>query len=53
VLVTPRPRVTKIYNRFDYEPQKREALERWEVHPMQIVRDKGDKQRMKARTELR
>jgi len=23
---TPGPQVTKIYNRFDYEPQKREAL---------------------------
>jgi len=34
----PGPQVTKIYNRFDYEPQKREALERWENHLMNIVR---------------
>ena len=34
----PGPQVTKIYNRFDYEPQKRGALERWEAHLMQIVR---------------
>ena len=36
----PGPQVTKIYNRFDYEPQKREALERWEAHLMSIVRKK-------------
>ena len=34
----PGPQVTKIYNRFDYEPQKREALERWEKHLISIVR---------------
>lgn len=37
----PGPQVTKIYNRFDYEPQKRAALERWEAHLMTIVRKKG------------
>ena len=36
----PGPQVTKIYNRFDYEPQKREALERWEAHLMSIVKKK-------------
>lgn len=36
----PGPQVTKIYNRFDYEPQKREAFERWEAHLMCIVRAK-------------
>ena len=36
----PGPQVTKIYNRFDYEPQKREALERWEAHLLSIVRKK-------------
>lgn len=28
--------ISRILNRFDYEPQKREALERWEAHLMQI-----------------
>lgn len=36
----PGPQVTKIYNRFDYEPQKRQALELWEGHLMSIVRAK-------------
>ncbi len=36
----PGPQVTKIYNRFDYEPQKRQALELWEAHLMSIVRAK-------------
>lgn len=36
----PGPQVTKIYNRFDYEPQKRNALERWEAHLMSIIRKK-------------
>lgn len=43
----PGPQVTKIYNRFDYEPQKREALERWEAHLMSIVRKRPGKQRVK------
>lgn len=32
----PGPQVTKIYNRFDYEPQKRSALERWEAQVVAI-----------------
>lgn len=33
----PGPQVTKIYNRFDYEPQKRAALERWEGHVLALA----------------
>jgi integrase len=37
----PGPQVTKIYNRFDYEPQKRAALEHWQEQVLAIAgRDK-------------
>jgi hypothetical protein len=49
----PGPQVTKIYNRFDYEPQKRTALERWETHLMSIVRTKLTGNRMQPRTHVR
>ena len=49
----PGPQVTKIYNRFDYEPQKREALERWETHLMAIVRAKPKRTTLERETSKR
>ncbi len=46
----PGPQVTKIYNRFDYEPQKRAALEKWEAHLMSIVRQKPKKRGLEKRS---